>query len=75
MGVGEERLVGHYNKANIERGLVYYQIYTIYYTGLHLENCWKIMEGGGKGDRWVTIKRANIKREYQYTARYIPYTI
>ena len=25
-------------RANIERVLVYYQIYTIYYTGLNLEN-------------------------------------
>ena len=48
MGVGEERLVGHYNKGNIERVLAYYQIYTIYYTGLDLENYWKIMECGGR---------------------------
>ena len=25
-------------RANIERVLVYHKIYTIYYTGLHLEN-------------------------------------
>ena len=32
-------MVGHNKKSQYrERVLVYYQIYSIYYTGLHLEN-------------------------------------
>ena len=45
-------------RASIERVLVYYQMYTIYYTGLHLEKYWKVLGWGGKGDWSVTIKRA-----------------
>ena len=36
---GKGRLVGQNKKGQYrERVLVYYQIYSIYYTGLHLEN-------------------------------------
>ena len=48
-------------RANIKRVLVFYQIYTIYHAGLHLEKYWKVMEGGGKGDWSITTKRANIE--------------
>ena len=43
--MGGEREIGlKIKRANIERVLVYHKIYSIYYTGLHLENSSRVVD-------------------------------
>ena len=55
-------------RANIETVQVYHQIYIIYYTGLHLENYWKV-----KGVVWMGDWPITIKRQYRASTSIPPY--